>query len=141
MSNIAARRFFEEVSTALDKHVVVVTTSNKKYDGILVGFEPTTLSLCLADVKSEDGGDIPKMFINGRTVAQFFVTEKPFNLKGLAERLEKVFPRLVKVYEDAGVILVMDKIRVTKDGVIEGSGPAVERVKKVYEEFIRETSG
>ncbi|MGP3666896.1 MAG: Lsm family RNA-binding protein [Candidatus Bathyarchaeota archaeon] len=141
MSNIAARRFFEEISTALDKHVVIVTTSNKKYDGVLVGFEPTTLSLCLANVKSEDGEEIPKMFINGRVVAQFFVTEKPFNLKGLAERLEKVFPKLVKVYEDAGVILVMDKIRVTKDGVVEGSGPAVERVKKVYEEFIKEVSG
>ncbi|MFQ5762986.1 MAG: Lsm family RNA-binding protein, partial [Candidatus Bathyarchaeia archaeon] len=49
-----------------------------------------------------------------------------------------VFPRLVKLYEDVGVIVVMDKIRLTKEGIIEGSGPAAERVKKVYEEFLKE---
>ena len=32
----------------------------------------------------------------------------------------------------------MDKIRVTEKGLIEGRGPAAERVQKVYEEFNRE---
>jgi RNA-processing ribonucleoprotein Sm-like component len=34
--------------------------------------------------------------------------------------------------------VVMDRIRVTEKGIVEGSGPAAERVQKVYEEFLRE---
>ena len=46
---------------------------------------------------------------------------------------------MVKLHEDLGVIVVMDKVRITKDGVVEGSGPAAERARKVYEEFVRES--
>jgi len=140
MSSLAARKFFEEIASLLDKPITVITTSDKKYEGNLAGFDPESLSICLADAKDDQGKVFPKMFINGGIIAQFFATEKPFDLKRLAERLERVFPRLVKVYEDAGVILVMDKIRVTQDGVVEGSGPAAERVKKVYEEFVKEST-
>jgi hypothetical protein len=45
---------------------------------------------------------------------------------------------MVRVVEGAGVILVMDKIRLGEKGLIEGSGPAAERVQKVYEEFMKE---
>jgi hypothetical protein len=34
--------------------------------------------------------------------------------------------------------VVMDKIRLGEKGMIEGSGPAAERVQKVYEEFMKE---
>jgi hypothetical protein len=65
--------------------------------------------------------------------------EKPFDLKGLAERLNRVFPELVKVREDIGAIIVMDKIKVTEKGVVEGSGLAAERVKAIFDEFVRES--
>ncbi|HDD42598.1 MAG TPA: small nuclear ribonucleoprotein (Sm), partial [Nitrososphaeria archaeon] len=55
-----------------------------------------------------------------------------------AERLSRVFPNMVRYIKEADVILVMDRIRVTKDGVVEGTGPAAERVKKVYEEWLSE---
>jgi len=42
------------------------------------------------------------------------------------------------VVEGSGVILIMDKIRLSEKGIIEGSGPAAERVQKVYEEFMKE---
>jgi len=45
---------------------------------------------------------------------------------------------MVKVIEEAGVIVVMDKIRVTQKGIIEGTGPAAERVQRVYDEFMKE---
>jgi hypothetical protein len=32
----------------------------------------------------------------------------------------------------------MDRIRVNEKGIIEGSGPAAERVQRVFDEFIRE---
>lgn len=79
-----------------------------------------------------------KVFLNGKEIMQISSFEKPFDLQSLGDRLERVFPRMVRVMEDAGVIVVMDRIRVSEKGIIEGSGPAAERVQKVYEEFIRE---
>jgi hypothetical protein len=48
---------------------------------------------------------------------------------------------MVKLYEDKGFIWVMDKVKVTEKGVVEGSGPAAERVEKVYAQFIGEMKG
>jgi len=31
----------------------------------------------------------------------------------------------------------MDRIRVSEKGIIEGTGPAAERVQKVYDEFVK----
>jgi hypothetical protein len=64
--------------------------------------------------------------------------EKPFDLSALAKRLEKVFPRMVKLYEDKGFMWVMEKIKVTEKGVAEGTGPIAERVQRVYEQFVSE---
>ncbi|TLN21954.1 small nuclear ribonucleoprotein (Sm), partial [bacterium] len=71
---------------------------------------------------------------------QMYSVEKPFALQSLADRLERVFPRMVRVVEGAGVIVVMDKIRLGEKGIIEGSGPAAERVQRVYDEFMKEQS-
>jgi hypothetical protein len=32
----------------------------------------------------------------------------------------------------------MDRIRVNEKGIIEGAGPAAERVQRVFDEFMRE---
>ena len=45
---------------------------------------------------------------------------------------------MVKLYEDKGFIWVMDKVKLTDRGVVEGSGPAAERVQRVYEQFMSE---
>ena len=45
---------------------------------------------------------------------------------------------MVKLYEDKGFIWVMDKVKLTEKGVVEGSGPAADRVQKVYEQLIFE---
>ena len=45
---------------------------------------------------------------------------------------------MVKVSEGVGIIVVMDRIRVSEKGILEGTGPAAERVQKVYDEFLRE---
>jgi len=135
--SVAQRKFFVEVAALLDKSVVVSTLDGKSYSGTLIGITDT-LSLCLADVRDEKGRTIHRVFLNGSVVAQIFAVEKPFDLKALAERLEKVFPTLVRLYEDKGFIWVMDKIKVTEKGVVEGTGPAAERVQKVYDQFLSE---
>lgn len=129
------------MTSLLEKAVLVETTNGKSFSGTLAGIDPETLSVCLADVKDEKGILIHRMFLNGSTVARISAIGKPFGLKALADRLEKVFPTLVKLYEDKGFIWVMEKIKVTEKGVVEGTGPAAERVQMVYEHFIRETKG
>jgi len=138
MASVAERKFMEELSVLLQKNVTVQTASGKSYTGILSGVDANTMNICLSDARDETGQPIHKLFLNGQTVLQILSIEKPFDLRSLAERLERVFPRMVKTIEDAGVIVVMDKIRITEKGIIEGSGPAAERVQKVYDEFMKE---
>jgi small nuclear ribonucleoprotein (snRNP)-like protein len=139
--SVAQRRFFTEVTALADKNVIVTTTTGKTYSGTLLGINPDTLSLCLAEAKDEAGKTLHRVFLNGNVVAQILSVEKPFDLKALADRLEKVFPTMVKLYEDKGFIWVMDKVKVTDKGVVEGSGPAAERVQRVYEQFVSEMKG
>lgn len=139
--SLAERKFFSEITALLDKTVMVTTTDGKSYNGTLAGINPETLTLCLADAKDHEGRTIHRVFLNGSFVAQILAIEKPFDLKALASRLEKVFPTMVKLYEDKGFIWVMDKVKVTEKGVVEGSGPAAERVQKVYEQFLSEIKG
>ena len=135
--SVSQRRFFTEVGALIDKTVTVATVDGKTYTGSLVGITDN-FSLCLAEAKDDKGRLINRLFLNGSVVAQILAVEKPFDLRALAGRLEKVFPTLVKLYEDKGFIWVMDKIKVTEKGVVEGSGPAAERVQKVYDLFLSE---
>jgi small nuclear ribonucleoprotein (snRNP)-like protein len=136
--SIAQRKYFTELQALADKTVIVHTTQNKTFTGTLIGINPDNMSLCLSDAKDETGKLANRVFLNGSTVAQILATEKPFDLKALAGRLEKVFPTMVKLYEDKGFIWVMDKVKLTERGVVEGSGPAAERVQKVYDQFMSE---
>ncbi len=136
--SIAQRKFFTEVAALVDKTVIVSTTTGKTFIGTLIGINPDSLSLCIAEAKDENGQKSHRVFLTGNVVAQISSTEKPFDLKALASRLEKVFPTMVKLYEDKGFIWVMDKVKLTEKGVMEGSGPAAERVQRVYDQFISE---
>jgi small nuclear ribonucleoprotein (snRNP)-like protein len=139
--SVAQRRFFTEVAALVDRTVIVVTTTGKTLSGTLIGINPDNLSLCLAEAKDEEKKVFHRVILNGSVVAQVFGVEKPFDLKALADRLEKVFPTMVRLYEDKGFIWVMDKVKITEKGVVEGSGPAAERVQKVYEQFISAFKG
>ncbi|MCK4478689.1 Lsm family RNA-binding protein [Candidatus Bathyarchaeota archaeon] len=134
----AQRRFFNEVATLLDKKITVATVNGKSYSGTLIGINPDNMNLCLSEAKDEKGQTLHRVVINGNVVAKIFAVEKPFDLKALAKRLEKVFPTMVRLYEDKGFIWVMEKIKITEKGIAEGTGPAAERVQKVYEQFLSE---
>jgi small nuclear ribonucleoprotein (snRNP)-like protein len=138
---VSQRRFLTEVGALVDKIVSVVTVDGKSFMGSLVGVDPDSLNLCLAEAKDDKGRVVHRVVLNGSVVAQILAIEKPFDLRALADRLEKVFPTLVKLYEDKGFIWVMEKIKVTEKGVVEGSGPAAERVQKVFSQFMSEVRG
>ena len=137
MSSLPDRRFMEEITAQLQKVVTISTNDGKSYTGVLAGVDSHTFNLCLNDAKDDSGRVVRKLFLNGSKIIQISSSEKPFNLQALADRLDKVFPRMVRLSEGTGVILVMDRIRVSEKGILEGAGPAAERVQKVYDEFIR----
>ena len=138
--SVAKRNFYGELGLLLDKTVTVITVDGKQISGTLSGIDPETLSISLSDAKDEKGTLIHKMVLNGNILGQLFTVEKPFDLKALAERLEKVFPTMIRLYEDKGFIWVMEKIKVTEKGVVEGSGPIAERVQRVYNIFTTEAT-
>ncbi|RLI07044.1 hypothetical protein DRO42_08660 [Candidatus Bathyarchaeota archaeon] len=140
LAAVAGRRFFEELGQLINKTVQVEDSEGKVLEGVLLGYDANSMSICLGDVKGEKGTKVHRVFVYGSTIARISASERPFNLEGLAERLERVFPNMVRLYADAGIIVVMDKIRVNESGIVEGSGPAADRVRDIYERFISETA-
>ena len=124
MSALTNRKFNEEMIQFVGKKVSVETSDKKNYNGIMSAIDEK-LDLVLDNV---EGQGILKLIINGAFVKEVKLLEKPFDLKGLAERLARVFPGLVRVRDDVGAIIVMEKIKVTQAGVEEGAGLAADRV-------------
>ncbi|HEY7110860.1 MAG TPA: Lsm family RNA-binding protein [Nitrososphaeraceae archaeon] len=135
MSALTNRKFNEEMLQFVGKKVSVETSDQKNYDGVMAAIDEK-LNLVIDNV---EGKGILKLIINGSFVKEVKLLEKPFDLKGLAERLGRVFPGLVKIREDVGAIIVMDKIKVTQAGIEEGVGLSANRVKAVYDEFMRDS--
>ena len=136
--SVAQRKYFTEISALADKVVSVTTTTGKTFIGMLIGINPDNMSLAIGDAKDETGKTFDRIFLNGSTVALIASAQKAFDLRALAARLEKVFPTLVELNEQNGFIVVMRKVKLTEKGVVEGAGPAAERVQKVYEQFMSE---
>jgi len=133
---IASKRFNDEFALILDKTVKVVSSTGV-YTGRVLAYNPNDYSLLMADVKEEKGETYSKLFLAGRSILRVEVLETGPDLSQLAERLNKLFPNLVVYHKESDTIVVMDRLRVTREGVF-GEGPAAERVKRVYEEFMRE---
>ncbi|HRR54436.1 MAG TPA: Lsm family RNA-binding protein [Candidatus Methanomethylicus sp.] len=136
---VGSRRFVSELNGFVDKSVKIATARGVTYEGTLIGFDTTNLNLCLQDavVNKEK---YSRVIIRGDAISEILLKEKPFDMRGLSERLQKMFPNMVKYYEESGFVTVMDRIRVTADG-IEGVGPMVDRVKKVYDQYVLEQKG
>jgi small nuclear ribonucleoprotein (snRNP)-like protein len=135
MAAVVSRKFGEETLQFLGKKVSIETSDQKIYNGTLTGIDEK-LNVVLDNV---DVQGILKLILNGSFVKEIKLMEKPFDFKALSDRLARVFPGLVKIREDVGAIIVMDKIKVTQAGVEEGVGLAADRVRAIYEEFMRET--
>jgi small nuclear ribonucleoprotein (snRNP)-like protein len=134
MSALTIRKFYEEILQFVGKKVSIETSYDKNYNGTLSAIDER-LDTVLENV---EGQGILRIVINGSFVKEIKLLEKPFDLRGLADRVTRVFPWLVKIREDVNAIIVMDKIKVTEHGKDEATGLAADRVKSIYEEFMRE---
>lgn len=139
MSEVAAMRAFNrELAAVVGATVEVLINTGKTYAGTLKGIDQNSLSIVLSDVVADGETNIPKIFIYGSSIVSFSVAEREISLEGLAKELEKTFPPGgVQFYPDTGIILVMNKIRISKDG-IEGSGPLYERVAVIADDWLKE---
>jgi small nuclear ribonucleoprotein (snRNP)-like protein len=136
LSSITFRRFGEELNAFVGKSVAVTTVEGKEYGGMLMGVDEN-LSIILDRVTGA-GENVFKVALNGSNVREIRLTTKPYDFKALGERLNRYFPGLVSIREDLGVIIVMDKIKVTDKGV-EGTGLAADKARTIYDEYMRET--
>ncbi len=137
MSSAIFRKFGEELNAFVGRNVVVITSEGKEYGGLLVGVDEK-LNLVLDKVVGA-GSNVFKIAFNGGSVREIRLTERPFDFKALGERLSRVFPGLVSVREDIGAIIVMEKIKVTDKGVVEGTGLAADKVRTIFDDYIRES--
>jgi small nuclear ribonucleoprotein (snRNP)-like protein len=140
LAAVTGRRFFEELGALIDKSVVVEDAGGKQYEGVLLGYDSNSMSIVLGDIKSVQGTLIHRLFLSGNNLAKILATDRPFNLMGLKERLDRVFPNMVQIYAEAGVLVVMGKIRLNETGIIEGTGPAADRVRDIYQRFLNEAT-
>jgi len=134
----AEGRFFTETAALEGSKVIVTTLNGKIFTGTLIGINPDNMSLILGDAKERSGETAGRLLLIGSTIAQISASGKFFDLNELAQRLEKVFPRMVKTYESQGFIMVMDKVKVSRSGVEGDNTTALTRVKSIYDRYMSE---
>jgi len=135
LSKEAQRKFLLDLAELLERPVVIITKDGKTFEGVLSGFDHPSLNISLLDVKVSDK-TYPKVIIKGDVIAEIIAKEKPlFDAREFARILERYFPNLVKVYEETGIVVIGEKIKVTEKGV-EGVGPIADRVRKLFNDYI-----
>ena len=129
--------FNKELADLKGKYITVVTTTGKSFNGLLKAWNPDTFDLCLSNV-NEGKNSYFKVFLRGPIISEILISEQPFDLQGLASELQERLNLLeadVKLYADARMIQVLNKVKVTEKGV-EGTGPVADRIRVVFEQFM-----
>ncbi|MDT7862022.1 MAG: Lsm family RNA-binding protein [Saccharolobus sp.] len=135
----SGRRIVGELNNLIDKTVVVKTINNKTYIGQLYAYELSPFIISLINVKDENNNIFYKLLINGNIISEIIIKNPPlFEPREFAEIVERSLnlrPADIKVYEEAGVVTILEKIKVSQNGV-EGSGPMAQRIYDIYNEYI-----
>ncbi len=129
--------FNKELADLKGKYITIVTTTGKSFNGLLKAWNPDTFDLCLSNV-NEGKNTYFKVFLRGPIIAEILISEQPFDLPALAAVLQERLNLLeadVKLFEDARMIQVLNKVKVTEKGV-EGTGPVADRVRAVFDQFM-----
>lgn len=130
--------FVKEIGSMVGNIVTVVLNSGETYVGRLLAVDPSSLTVCLGDVDVE-GETYKRVVLSGSVISKILLKEVAFDLEELSKRLERVFPRNVELRKDLGAIIVMKRIVVRESGVEGPPGPLLERVQRIYNEFVEES--
>jgi len=132
------RRFYSEVSGLIDKKVYVRLVDGKIYKGVLLGIDQPSMNIVLGDADAE-GKRFFRVVISGSRISEIIVEETPvfdpeefFNV--VVQRLN-INPANVKVYRDSGLVVILDRYRVSENGV-EGSGALANKIYDIWQEYM-----
>lgn len=134
----ANKRFVAEINSLLGKEVVVGISNGDEYRGILHAVD-NQLNIILLNVSTKSGLKYSKSILLSNYIIYINSIEREVDLRSFAKYAEKYFPGMVKYVEESNIVLIGDKVRVSEIG-IEGSGPLAERVRQIYEEFLKRRS-
>ncbi|MGC9118232.1 MAG: Lsm family RNA-binding protein [Thermoproteus sp.] len=135
----ANKRFVAEINNLLGKEVVVGLHNGEEYRGVLHAVD-SQLNIILINVITKSGNKYAKSLLMSRYIIYINSIEREIDLRAFAKYAEKFFPGMVKYVEESNIVLISDKVRVSEIG-IEGSGPLAERVRQIYEEFVKRQRG
>ncbi|WP_221287283.1 Lsm family RNA-binding protein [Stygiolobus caldivivus] len=136
---MSSRRISGDLNTLIDKTIIVKLSNNKTYSGVLSSFELTPFMISLTNAKDNENNSYYKVIINGSLVTEILVKNAPiFDPREFADLVSKelnIRSVDIKVYEEAGIVTILDKIKVSENGV-EGSGPLAQKVYDIYNSYI-----
>lgn len=93
----------------------------------------------LLNAKDNDNNMYYKVIINGNMITEILVKSAPlFDPREFADVITKELNLRttdIKVYEEAGVVTILDRVKVTENGV-EGSGPLAQKVYDIFNSYI-----
>ncbi len=139
MIGAAKRSYQKEIIAFTNKRVAVVLKDGRKYVGELKGVNPETLTCILIKAKRDsEATEIHRICLNGDQISEIYLEEAPFDLMGLKDELEQIFrrPGDVKVYDEAGLIVVLERVKVSETGV-DGTGPVADRVRAIFDRYAK----
>jgi small nuclear ribonucleoprotein (snRNP)-like protein len=118
--------------------VIIRLKNGKVLKGTLYGFDER-MNVLLKGATEEGGSSYPVMLIMAESIESIASIESPmFNPEEFAR---VVVSRLnirdadVKAYPEAGVLVVLNSIRVSEKGV-EGSGPLAHKIYGLFTEYM-----
>jgi hypothetical protein len=95
--------------------------------------------ISLTNAKDNENNTYYKVIINGSLITEILVKNAPiFDPREFAELVAKelnIRSADIKVYEEAGIVTILDKIKVSENGV-EGSGPLAQKVYDIYNSYV-----
>jgi len=136
---MSSRRVSGDLNTLIDKTIIVKLSNNKTYSGVLSSFELSPFMISLTNAKDNENNTYYKVIINGSLITEILVKNAPiFDPREFAELVAKelnIRSVDIKVYEEAGIVTILDKIKVSENGV-EGSGPLAQKVYDIYNSYV-----
>ena len=134
----ATRRLMSELNSLLDKEVIVKMKDGSIVRGKLYGFDSQSFSILL---KNAELGDqkLPTVLLYSNSVEMLAATEAPlFNPEEFARIVASklnIRDTDIKVFPEAGVVVVLNSIRISEKGV-EGSGPLAHKIYGIFTEYM-----
>jgi len=134
----ATRRMMSELNSLLDRKVFVKLKDGTVIRGEFFGFDDKTFNIMLK--KASDGqSEYPLMIIMADSIAYLSAAEAPlFNPDEFAQLIVgklNLREADVKVYPEAGIVVVLNSIKVSEKGV-EGSGPLAHKIYGLFTEYM-----